>query len=79
MYILLTFLSGGRLDLRCVFLQERDGKDVLRPVVLEEITHSHHRQIRDLIAREKCYPEDHAQFYDKYANLVRGEVRLPLG
>jgi len=51
---------------------------MLRPIVLEEIKESHHQRIRDLIAREKCYPEEHAHFYDKYANLVSGEVRVSL-
>lgn len=55
-------------------LQGSNQHTSLKPVVLEEIMESHRQQIRDLITCEKCYPEDHAQFYDKYANLVSREV-----
>jgi len=46
----------------------------LKPVILEEIMEMHRQQIRDLIACEKCYPVDHAKFYNKYAKLISKEV-----
>ena len=58
----------------CCIQQDSKLHATLKPVILEEIMEMHRQQIRDLIACEKCYPVDHAQFYNKYAKLISKEV-----
>jgi len=61
-----------------VIQQDSNQHATMKPVILEEIMEMHCQQIRDLIACEKCYPVDHAQFYNKYAKLISKEVCLKL-
>jgi len=64
-------------DKSCVSSAQADRQDsTLKPIILEEIMESDRQKIRDLICCEKHNPQDHAKFYDKYADLVSKQVQL---
>ena len=57
-----------------VSVQAGNQSSTLKPVILPEVMKSHHQQICELISCEKHHPQDHAKFFDKYADLISRQV-----
>jgi len=59
-----------------VSVQAGNQSSTLKPVILPEVMKSHRQQICELISCEKRHPQDHAKFFDKYADLISRQVWL---
>jgi len=61
---------------RCrVLMQVGSQSPTLKPVILQEVMEDHRQQIRDLVSCEQQHPQNHAKFFNKYANLINRQVR----